>query len=314
LIRQYDKVFAVAVLASLFFSLLRLTFSTDRRQREENEYQAAMDALRPRPLGDTGFDVGVYSNAMQQLARPRQIALDAADTGFFIPDRRVWCVACARPTPYAAEACPFCRAKQPDVSGVPVDDSDGDGIPDVWERQYGFDPFDRGDAAGDADNDGFTNLEEHLAGTDPRDPKSHPPVDVLLRVKSVVSKRIPLSFKAKSAMPNGKYICQFNRQVGNLQSFQVKEGEPIGDTGFVLIEIKVGEEKRADPAVGWRIVDTSVATIQRIADEKVFALQIYDEEFAETVAELILPLDQSTSGRGGGDVHHPRRTLSCDQR
>ena len=40
-------------------------------------------------------------------------------------------------------------------------DSDGDGMPDVWERSHGLDPG-RNDSAGDRDHDGFTNIEEYL--------------------------------------------------------------------------------------------------------------------------------------------------------
>jgi hypothetical protein len=61
-----------------------------------------------------------------------------------------------------------------DVGGWPaykadaaVLDSDGDGMPDWWEKKYGLDPNDPSDAAKDPDGDGYTNLEEYLNGTDP---------------------------------------------------------------------------------------------------------------------------------------------------
>ncbi len=50
-----------------------------------------------------------------------------------------------------------------------VGDRDGDGLPDDYEVQYGFNPDDPNDAALDADGDGFTNSEEYIAGTNPRD-------------------------------------------------------------------------------------------------------------------------------------------------
>ena len=50
-------------------------------------------------------------------------------------------------------------------SEVPVD-SDGDGMPDAWELQYGLDPKNPKDGALDADGDGYTNVEEYLNGTD----------------------------------------------------------------------------------------------------------------------------------------------------
>ena len=47
-------------------------------------------------------------------------------------------------------------------------DSDGDGLPDGWERRNGFNANDTGDASGDLDNDGMKNADEYRAGTDPR--------------------------------------------------------------------------------------------------------------------------------------------------
>lgn len=39
-------------------------------------------------------------------------------------------------------------------------DSDGDGMPDAWERYFGLNPADPKDATQDADGDGYTNLQE----------------------------------------------------------------------------------------------------------------------------------------------------------
>ena len=52
-------------------------------------------------------------------------------------------------------------------STVAPKDSDGDGMPDDWERRYRLNPFDRSDANLDKDGDGYTSIEEYLNRTDP---------------------------------------------------------------------------------------------------------------------------------------------------
>lgn len=46
-------------------------------------------------------------------------------------------------------------------------DDDGDGLPDVWEIQYGLNPLDASDAALDTDGDGLSNREEFKLTTNP---------------------------------------------------------------------------------------------------------------------------------------------------
>ncbi|MDB4785059.1 hypothetical protein OAG31_00470 [Akkermansiaceae bacterium] len=48
-----------------------------------------------------------------------------------------------------------------------IDDLDRDGLPDAWERKFGLDPSNAGDAALDDDNDDLSNLQEFVAGTNP---------------------------------------------------------------------------------------------------------------------------------------------------
>jgi hypothetical protein len=52
-------------------------------------------------------------------------------------------------------------------SAAPPLDSDGDGMPDDWEKRFALNPNDPSDGAQDKDGDGYTNLEEYLNGTDP---------------------------------------------------------------------------------------------------------------------------------------------------
>ena len=48
-------------------------------------------------------------------------------------------------------------------------DSDGDGMPDDWETQYGLNPHDPSDAAQDPNGNGLNNLMEYTCGLDPKD-------------------------------------------------------------------------------------------------------------------------------------------------
>jgi hypothetical protein len=50
-----------------------------------------------------------------------------------------------------------------------VSDTDGDGMPNFWEIQYGLNPGSNADATTDLDTDGLNNLAEYLAGTIPND-------------------------------------------------------------------------------------------------------------------------------------------------
>lgn len=56
----------------------------------------------------------------------------------------------------------------PELRSEPApEDTDGDGMPDAWERRFGLDRRNAADGCEDADADGYTNLEEYLYGTDP---------------------------------------------------------------------------------------------------------------------------------------------------
>jgi hypothetical protein len=88
---------------------------------------------------------------------------------------------------------------------VTLADSDGDGIPDVWESAYAanstaLDPF------GDLDGDGFLNWKEYVAGTDPTNALSYLKVDSLVTSPGAV-----VSFQAVS---NRTYTVQFNHAPG----------------------------------------------------------------------------------------------------
>lgn len=58
----------------------------------------------------------------------------------------------------------------PVYSGKPYQDTDGDGMPDAWEKKYaalGLDPNNPEDAVLDCNGDGYTNIEKYINGMDP---------------------------------------------------------------------------------------------------------------------------------------------------
>lgn len=59
----------------------------------------------------------------------------------------------------------------PDYKGTPDKDSDGDGMPDDWEKAHGLDPTNSADATTDLNGDGYSNIEDFVNGLDPRAPK-----------------------------------------------------------------------------------------------------------------------------------------------
>jgi hypothetical protein len=56
----------------------------------------------------------------------------------------------------------------PEYRGTPYKDSDGDGMPDDWEKAHGLNPNDPSDASTDLNGDGYTNIEDFINGLDPR--------------------------------------------------------------------------------------------------------------------------------------------------
>ena len=80
----------------------------------------------------------------------------------------------------SADNCPLIsNSGQEDFEGDFIGDlcdpdDDNDGMSDVYENQFGLDPFDSADAGLDPDSDGFTNLAESEAGSNPLDQDSVP--------------------------------------------------------------------------------------------------------------------------------------------
>jgi hypothetical protein len=94
-------------------------------------------------------------------------------------------------------------------SGITVTvlkDFDGDGIPDIWEAQYGMNTNNAADALLDPDGDGMNNHDEFRAGTNPTNALS------VLQVALTATNRSALQFTAQS---NITYVIQFSTSLSS---------------------------------------------------------------------------------------------------
>lgn len=295
-VRHYDKLIAVVVLIVLLISLFYLTSAGAARKQEEANYIKRLEDLKPKAANLAAIDLAPYEAAVRLAKAPLQLDKpDMQQAGFLAPERRVACVAaaCQKPIPFAAEACPFCGTKQPSTKPAADLDSDNDGIADRIENALGLNPNDPADAKGDLDSDGFNNLEELLANTDPKDPKAHPALVSLLRVKELRGKRLPFIFTAVLKMPDG-YKMTFNQIVPKQQTFWVREGEKIGESGYVAGKLTLKSEERQNPNMPKMRVDVSTVVVKRLSDNKEVTLTINEGgKNTDVEAVIVLPLDNA---------------------
>lgn len=250
----------------------------------------ASDVVR-RLMSDKKKDTGVAPVEMTQLERALMMAgkppvvAEVSDEGgsFLVSPKRVFCALCHKPIPGDAKKCPICKGDQPEPEKVALD-TDGDGLPDDWEKKFGLDAA-TADAEADTDGDGFTNAEEFEAGTDPSDKNSHPDYfDSLKLVMPLKETVLPFFFEKAENLPGGKIRYYFrdpkakNDYGGRGRQYNPLEGEEIGKTGFVVkslekktVKVKVaavkGEKALEKPR------EVLFATVERKEDGKKLVLR-----------------------------------------
>ncbi|MDY0149032.1 MAG: Amuc_1099 family pilus-like system protein [Kiritimatiellia bacterium] len=217
---HYEKMLLLLALIALLISSAWLV-----KDIQADKERAALSLARmgwrghPVPIRDT-----VPFDAVLEDARSVAAAPLAVSPRTMVSEVRVSCVKCGRPIVYDAIECPFCLAEQPPIIDIETLDTDGDGIPDRVELDWGLNPQDKTDAAQDLDGDGFTNLEEYRAGTDPRDPESMPDPVIKMRVAGIRAVPFVLRYVGTQQMPGGS-----KRFLLNLQSLQRSYFAKLGD-------------------------------------------------------------------------------------
>lgn len=281
--------FAVLVLVGAI-AYAFVSFSEDP---EESAADIAARYHRPSSsLTDTGIkkvDLAEYQRATTLLDSkkvPRIADVAVKDGCFLASAGRVFCEFCHRPMPIAAAECPFCK-KAPEVKEIPmtVADTDGDGLPDEWEKKYGLNLNDPADATQDLDGDDFTNLEEFLAKTDPTNKNDHPDyLDSLTINLPLVETKLPFFFEKVMKLPAGyrfyfKDPTRKNDYGKRGVQYTPLAGEEVGKTGYTVVSYNEKSEKRKIKAVGSekaleKTVDVSTATIERKSDKRRFDLLV----------------------------------------
>ena len=220
------------------------------------------------------------TNVAKTKSRANLVVAKAAD--LFASGKRLRCrnEVCGRATPERFDGaknlvCAFCGFTQEVAQAEVVLDTDGDGLPDAWERKYGLNPNDPADAAADQDGDGFTNLEEFEAKTDPTDPKDHPdPLNWLTLTPPLKETYMPFVFLAANQIPSG-WRCEFfdakqKDDYGRAgRTLTAVIGEEIGQSGYVLKSYEKKSVKRAiKGSVNQTEVDVSEVVVERKRDGK----------------------------------------------
>ena len=313
LVAHYDRIAAVVGVLALAggIAFFALSAGDDPEVAAENAAQAVR-RMKPSETGVAAVEMAALDAAVRLVKSPTVVSeLSGKDASFLASERRVKCKKCQKVIPGDVKAvpnCPFCGEKQEEEKKV-VLDSDGDGIPDEWEKRHGFNPNDAADANADSDGDGFTNLEEYLAGTDPTDRRDHPDyldsVAIQLPLKETY---LPFVFTKATKIPAG-WRCEFffpglKDDYGRPgRALTAVIGEEIGKgtkfpSGYVLKSFEKKEEKQARAGMkGMTVaVDVSEATVERLSDKKSVTLKIAHDKRAKPQSVDVMAVLTYTRG------------------
>jgi hypothetical protein len=295
LLGHYDKLVALAGLVFLGVSAFLFVGGRATTESETQTFRDKIKRLTPDnpDVVDISSRIGSYAVPISRIAKPLQISNDRTKrVGFFVPEMRIWCVRndCRFPLAPDWTKCPQCGTEQ---SAKPIEsvnaDSDGDGMPDEWERKYDLNPQDPADAELDSDEDGFTNLQEYKDGTDPLDAKSHKDFATLLRVVKIEATPLPIVFKGFFMENKDGKQYSFAYQKATLRA---KVGDQIAnvndkiDSGFKLVSINEDAEVVENKATGMK---TKLPTAVVSSGDKTFTLSVdkiaNDTDYKITIAK-----------------------------
>lgn len=295
---HYDRIAAFLTLVVLLVSLVYLAVHVGLAKRMQQDFDQSIRSLRPAHPHAKCVQSDLFDRAIDTLEAPIMLNYQTWSNGsVLVPESRMSCPDCRRPVPVVAKTCPHCGGtieKAPPV----LEDSDGDGMKDVWEVQHGFDRFDASDAQLDRDEDGFTNLEEYVAQTSPVSKEDHPPSVAKLRVVRIDAEPFRLQFKSRIKTSDGSYKFGLNyRTRRDTKTTFAKLGETV--EGFTLTSYEAKEKMVEKPFK--RKMDVSELTLER-GQKKIILVKGQARLHLELTAVLQLLTDESEYSANQGDT------------
>lgn len=120
----------------------------------------------------------------------------------------------------------------PLASGTALADTDGDGMPDVWETAHGLNPADAGDGKKDQNGDGYTNLEDYLNERAVTGfPNNTPPPTLSVPPSQTELKIVDYRFDFGTT---GSPLEADYTRVTNLTAYSISSGFGFSDTSAVI--------------------------------------------------------------------------------
>ena len=290
---HYDWIaLAVGVLVLIGGAVFYATSAGGDSDAAAAEAVGRLNRMKPAEVGVSSVDMTALQAVAAGVRKPVQLAEVAEKSeSFLASERRVLCV-CGKAISgdvKAVPVCPYCGVAQKEEKKA-VLDTDGDGLPDEWEKKYGLNISDPADAALDLDGDEFTNLEECQAKTDPTDKNDHPDyLDSLKIVLPLKETSMPFAFRKAYQIPAG-WRCEFvdpsrkddNGRMGKVLTAivgnEIEDKDPDAKkSGFLLKSYTAKSEKRAIPGSELqKTVDISEAVVVRKRDGKTVTLVIQE--------------------------------------
>lgn len=276
--QHYDKLLLLIVLLALAGSAVALAVMLQGRagQTVSPRDLEAVNPMAAEPEGTARFD-----EVLARVRNPFQAPPDVQR--MFVGGLRVAGIPDGLPIPYDALVCPFTGAEQPPIVTLTERDDDADGMPNVWEEEHGFNPYDHADAMADTDGDGFSNLEEYNYGTSPVDPASKPPLVVKLRLARTLIEPFKLRFVSVNRLSdtetyqlNARNLDRtyFLKMGEEAEGYTVIGYEPDAPEGLPVLVLQQGDKIKR--LVQGQIVDEEalVARLVSLVDRNAFAVRI----------------------------------------